>query len=106
MLLVCSSCARTLEYSGDRPRFCSSCGSAIPPASVTDVVTKELPAPSEERTVPPTDEWATHNQTAAAQAWATVDTPTAEFTPRGPGVPESVGGYRLLKRLGGGGEGA
>src|SRR2546429_264599 len=38
MQVVCSPCAKALEYSGDRPRFCSSCGSAISAATATAMV--------------------------------------------------------------------
>ena len=106
MQVVCPSCARTLDYTGDRPRFCSFCGSAIAPVSVTDVVTPEVPATCEQPTAAPADDGATGDRTAAAQDWATVDTPTGEFSALGRGVPETVGGYRLVRRLGGGGMGA
>src|ERR1700722_13434010 len=117
MQVACPSCARTLEYSGERPRFCSFCRSGFATAVVAPaqapasedrtVAPSSAPAPSsEDRTVAPSDDWAPHQPVRAAGASATVDAPTRLDGDLGPGIPESVGGYRLLRRLGGGGMGA
>jgi eukaryotic-like serine/threonine-protein kinase len=81
MELSCSSCAKTLEFSGDPPRFCSYCGESLAGASEALTV---APAP-----VDP-------DRTASDLA-GTVDDDMANAT---------IGGYRLLRRLGGGGMGA
>jgi hypothetical protein len=78
MQLTCSRCRRLLEFSGERPSFCAYCGAAL---AETPVPTP-APADSEAATLPP--------------------------SPAAPGaeaVPEIVGGYRLLRVLGGGGMG-
>jgi hypothetical protein len=67
-----------LEFSGDRPSFCAYCGQALAETCSEPV------SPSEAVTLPP-----------------------AAAAPAGPAepAPEVVGGYRLLRRLGGGGMG-
>jgi hypothetical protein len=95
MQVACPSCGKTLEYTGDRPRFCSYCGGAVS----TSVTTPLAPSASEERTVPPSKDWSP--DTAATVA--TAPSPNGDL---GRGVPSDVGGYRLLRRLGGGGMGA
>ena len=94
MQLACPSCARTLEYSGERPRFCSFCGNSLS----TVAVTLDEYAAADERTAPPSNDWAAQE---AATIAAVTQTPEADRR-----VPEVVGGYRLLRRLGGGGMGA
>ncbi len=78
MQVVCSRCQTVLDYSTQRPSFCSCCGAALdrPPDAATQ----------------PFDPTAT----AAEALSATV----AE------GPPERIGGYRLLRTLGTGGMGA
>jgi hypothetical protein len=74
-----------LHFVGEAPRFCGFCGRSLPPPGPT--------LPVQVATVPPT-----------------ID-PCATVAPA-PGagsdvqVPEVVGGYRLLRRLGGGGMGS
>ncbi len=79
MELTCPKCGRVLKYAKERPLFCSYCGSALP--AVQAVTEGIIAAPS----------------------------PTLSFQekPR-PSVaiaPETVGGYRLLHKLGEGGMG-
>jgi uncharacterized RDD family membrane protein YckC len=77
MQVICEKCSRVLEYSGDRPSYCAYCG-------------QSLGAP--------------HTPSAAGP-----DAPTLPAAPPGPALsppPEAVGGYRILRRLGGGGMGA
>jgi hypothetical protein len=82
MRLSCPHCAHVLEYSRTAPRFCSNCGVALnAPVSPADAPT-EPPLPL-------------HAQPTVAYA----------VRPRGVGQPDSVGGYRLLRELGGGGMG-
>jgi hypothetical protein len=79
MQVICERCSRVLEYSGDRPSFCAYCGQALDAAART---------PN------------THG----------ADAPTLPGPPPGPWAgaeaPPAVGGYRILRRLGGGGMGA
>src|SRR4051794_33512590 len=89
MQLACPSCARTLEFSGERPRFCGFCGRSLAPTTPA----AETPV-TEERTLPPSIEAETITQPAPFAAEPSSDT------------PETVGGYRLMRRLGGGGMGA
>ena len=63
------------------------------------------PSPTEEPTVRPADDWPTR-KASPGDAWAAADTPVAGSSGAQPGIPESVGGYRLLRRLGGGGMGS
>jgi len=78
MQLICAKCSRTLDYSGDRPSFCAYCGQAL----------------SREATPTPA-----HANDAPTQ----VGPPAvvAEGVP----IPETVGGFRLLRELGSGGMG-
>jgi hypothetical protein len=91
MQLVCPACARSLEYSGEWPRFCSYCGHSLSTLAVTPTealtVAPMAPPGSEDRTLPPSD----HPDTVPASP---------------ADVLEIVGGYRLVRRLGGGGMGA
>ncbi len=75
MQLTCPRCRRVLEFSGERPCFCAWCGSAL----------------AETRAFPPTS--------------GDPEAPTLAPGPAAPdeeAVPEVLGGYRLLRRLGGG----
>jgi hypothetical protein len=85
MQLACPSCAKTLEFSGERPRFCSFCGQALS--------TCEMPTlmPEPEGAAPTAEEAETVGLPAGAA---------------GGSIPGTIGGYRLLRRLGGGGMGA
>jgi uncharacterized RDD family membrane protein YckC len=79
MQLECPACHRVLEFSGERPSFCASCGQALgkpKPGSTVDYDPEAATLPPSEQ---PTDE------------------PQA--------IPEVVGGYRLLRSLGTGGMG-
>src|SRR5262249_43243831 len=76
MQLTCPRCHHVLEFSGDRPSFCGYCGSAL----------------TETKALAPVDP----------------DAPTRAPAPAAPSneaTPEVVGGYRLLRVLGGGGMG-
>jgi uncharacterized RDD family membrane protein YckC len=77
----CSQCGRELVFSGPRPLFCGFCGK---PFAKTEPETAVVPQTGPEA-------------------------PTlAPFTPAMPEIgpePQVVGGYRLLRRLGGGGMG-
>ncbi len=79
--LACPRCGHVLAFTDVRPRFCSACGSALPPPSEENTAAADPPA--EAPTLPPVP----------------AATGSAE------GEPESVGGYRLVRRLGGGGMG-
>src|SRR5579859_2186553 len=84
MQIDCPACARTLEFSHEPPRFCSFCGHAL---SSTPAVTT---AAESGRTGPAADEAPTVGATGAGA---------------GQPAPDTIGGYRLLRRLGGGGMG-
>lgn len=92
MQITCGHCSRALEYSGDQPRFCAYCGKAL--QGVSDVTALFTPAPGGPTpcSVVPSEEI-----TAAASSSGS---PTIEE------MPELIGGYRLLRRLGGGGMGS
>src|SRR5260370_12670096 len=99
MRLACPSCTKTLEFSGERPRFCGFCGQSLGTPAPDDVQSSEqATAPPDlalgEKTAPPANE----ADTVAASAPA--------LGALGPSVPETVRGYRLLRPLGGGGLGA
>ncbi len=91
MQLPCPSCQKTLEYSGERPRFCAFCGKSLAAAPST----AEVPA-ADAVTAPPSD---------PAQTATIIPAPPDAPAPAA-AVPETIGGYRLLRRLGGGGMGA
>lgn len=74
---VCPQCEHVLEYSSTPPRFCSNCGAALSSALL--------------EATQPFDPNTTH---AGAKVAATAT------------IPQSIGGYRLLKSLGSGGMGA
>jgi uncharacterized RDD family membrane protein YckC len=75
MRLHCSRCHRVLEFTGDRPSFCAYCGFAL----------------TETNAAPPTP--------VDADATTLARQPPA---PVPEAAPEFVGGYRLLRVLGGG----
>src|SRR5262245_45262119 len=95
MIVTCPHCSRTMNFSGEAPRFCSYCGqslakSAMPRASLSQAETlAPLPnAPDTgnldpDATLPP----------SAPGAWLATDD------------PKCIGGYKLLRRLGSGGMG-
>lgn len=87
MHVTCSRCSRASEYSGERPRFCAHCGQQHLVAE----------GPSEYET--------------EAQTLTPSFDPDATLAPSLPylgddEVPQVVGGYKLLRRLGGGGMGS
>jgi eukaryotic-like serine/threonine-protein kinase len=80
MQVVCGKCSRVLEYAGDRPSFCSYCGSALA-------------------------ETMANSPTGVDQNAPTL-LPDGNGSKLGAAVPQSVGGYRLLRALGAGGMGS
>ena len=78
MYLECPHCAHQLEFSGDPPSFCAYCGKAL--AQTIALASDSV------------DPGATRPFSGAA-------------TKGRPAPPSSIGGYRILKRLGGGGMG-
>jgi hypothetical protein len=89
--LTCGRCTRVLHFSGDPPRFCAYCGQPLDPAATTP------PAEplAEQVTLPPR---------ADPEAATLAPAPASGGT--GDGEPETVGGYKLRRRLGGGGMGS
>jgi hypothetical protein len=96
--LTCGHCARVLEFSGERPRFCAYCGRPVAPAAT----------PALDAMTPPVID--SEAATAAPKLEIDSEAATAAPPPASPGadddVPETVGGYRLVRRLGGGGMGS
>jgi hypothetical protein len=90
--LRCDHCLKDLLFSGERPKFCSNCGHPLPITANGSAAIRV----SETVTVPPTapDPGAATLPPPATSAGTTAD------------VPEVIGGYRLLRRLGGGGMGS
>src|SRR5262249_30346978 len=89
MQLSCPSCTKTLEFSVEAPRFCGYCGQSLTIA--TEAVTV-APLPADpDRTAPPDPA-----MTLDLSASAVPDT----------SISGTIGGYRLLRKLGGGGMGA
>src|SRR5262249_21625944 len=84
MHVTCPHCSHAVEFTSVRPRFCSYCGQALArPAD--DVPTEAAPPSSDGLTgeFHPAD-----TPSVAPMAEARVD------------VPEQIGGYRLVRRLG------
>jgi hypothetical protein len=85
--VTCPLCGHALEFSGPRPLFCGFCGKPLP-KSTADGSTLETTV------VPP----ATGPEAPTLATFTPLYTPPVE-------EPPVVGGYRLLRRLGGGGMG-
>ena len=88
MSLVCTRCSRTLEYSGDRPSFCAYCGQRLSDPSL-DETTPYDSKPNPARSGDDLGETVAH----VAERPAVVP------------MPQRVGSYRLIRRLGSGGMG-
>jgi eukaryotic-like serine/threonine-protein kinase len=97
MLVTCPLCSRSLDFSGEPPRFCSYCGQ---PLGQSASVAVPLVSLSEAPTLAPTPRPDTGR----------LD-PDATLPPDAPGAalvtddPKSIGGYKLLRILGSGGMG-
>lgn len=81
MQVICGKCQRTLDYSGERPMFCSFCGNPLGDSKSSVKV---------------------HDPDAATIAPSTM--PGAPEPPKPP-APAYLGGYQLLRELGSGGMG-
>src|SRR5262245_6010021 len=90
MQLTCPQCWHTLDYASEPPRFCSNCGTNLS-SSDKDSTASERPQLERTREFDPAAE------TLAPRAGSA----TALAAP-----PERIGGYRLGRRLGGGGMGS
>src|SRR5262245_38714103 len=82
MQVLCNKCKRTLDYSGERPMFCSFCGNQLGDSKSN--------TPS------------SHDPDAPTVAPSTM--PGATPPSKRP-APAAVGGYNLLRELGSGGMG-
>jgi len=82
MQVLCNKCKRTLDYSGERPMFCSFCGNPL----------------GDSKSNTPSN----HDPDAATVAPSTMP---GAAPPSKSHVPAAVGGYRLLRELGAGGMG-
>jgi hypothetical protein len=80
MQVVCAKCSRVLSFSGERPSFCGYCGQPLGSTGPVNTPVHDPDAPTQTAVVPIARE--------AAE------------------VPQTVGGYRLLRELGSGGMGA
>jgi serine/threonine protein kinase len=85
MQLLCSHCDKQVEYSSDRPRFCSHCGGALHSTIGADEPTLDV----------------TLDATPGSTPNRLTSGPMAESRPS----PNTVGGYRLHGELGRGGMG-
>lgn len=90
MSIVCGHCRKTLEYSGEPPKFCAYCGVPLNAA----VTASYAPVAEASPNAPTLAYGETHTRAGAGD-----DTAAEE-------VPQHVGGYRLLRLLGSGGMGA
>ena len=79
MQLICPRCSRTLAFSGEPPSFCLHCGQALNPVGT--------------------------ESTAAFPHEAVTLAPTESCGPAPACIPQTIGGYRLLRPLGSGGMG-
>jgi hypothetical protein len=82
MQLTCQHCQAAWEFSDRRPAFCPFCGKSLPPDATTELLPATAPAASE------------------AETQACPPSPSTDAAD-----PETVGGYRLLRVIGGGGMG-
>src|SRR5438552_2939654 len=89
MQLVCPQCHQTVEFSGCPPKFCSQCGQML--AASQPICTAE----SEPDTATPLPKNEAEAETLAP----------AELTTSTTELPETLGPYRLVRRLGSGGMG-
>ncbi|MFL5340187.1 MAG: protein kinase domain-containing protein [Gemmataceae bacterium] len=95
MRLTCPHCRHAVEFGAQRPRFCSHCGQALGGSVPVETQTVERP------------ESAGSSQDQTREFRPGVDTDSRSPVPRRSGrAPEQIGGYRLLRRLGGGGMGS
>ncbi len=79
MQLICPHCSRTLEITGDPPTFCAYCGQSLSARTTTSTV-----------------EFSPENATRA---------PADTAAGSGDRIPETIGGYRLVRQIGRGGMG-
>ena len=84
--LSCRRCSRALDYQGDRPSFCAYCGQPLAGPDPAETVEHRTPPPGS-----PGEETTDYRESP--------DRPAA-----GP-MPEQVGGYRLIRKIGRGGMG-
>ncbi|MCI0684706.1 MAG: protein kinase [Gemmataceae bacterium] len=82
MQLLCGNCNRTLDYSGERPMFCSFCGNPL----------------GDSKSNTPSN----HDPDAATVAPSTMP---GSAPARKPPAPAALGSYKLLRELGSGGMG-
>lgn len=92
MRLVCHHCRRELEFAGEAPRFCGFCGKPLGSMSA------DAPADAEEPTL--------LREPAVLDQTRDFDPRQAENASGDRAEPDAIGGYKLLRRLGGGGMGA
>lgn len=89
MLVTCSVCERSLEFSGERPSFCAFCGKKLLAQSLTRTDSyKPTPVvdPGTKTEIPPSNR-------------------IISFAGMGQRVPDKIGNYKILRQLGSGGMG-
>ncbi len=106
MQLLCPQCSRVIEYSGERPSFCGYCGNRLAQAGITAPPEAHEPGKKHSTadflantaaTLPPSA------IPAVPEDQAATDAPSGDDAEP---LPQRVGGYRLLQRLGKGGMGS
>jgi eukaryotic-like serine/threonine-protein kinase len=77
MKVVCGHCHRDFAYTGERPRFCGHCGQALETEC-------DVPSPTDAVTLPP-------DKSAPVSS---------------SNLPTAIGGFKIIRRIGGGGMGS
>src|SRR5437016_3476014 len=91
----CPHCSRVFDYSGEAPSFCAYCGQSLREGSTPSPFTSPSASPR------PTQSTVDYVVSDRDPTWGSESAPSPK-----PTLPEVLGGYRLLRKLGAGGMGA